>query len=461
MIDLTRGNVKTTILRFTVPMFLGYVFQQAYNVVDMVVLGRFLGKEALSASGASFPMLFLWLSIARGIAFSFTIIVAHLWGSGKRDSLPGVIYTAMFTSVFLGLMIIAVGVGTEQWTFRLLSLPADVFPYAIEYYEVMMYGTVFVFGYYSLVAIMRGMGDSRVPFYLGLASNILNAGMDVLFVKDLGMGIWGVALATDLSFLIVFFVSIIILSRRTIRLGIKPDFSLDMTVVRKVIHLGLPGAGQNSVVAIGLVLFFFLVNHFGTDTIAAYTAASRVGMLALSPALILSRALTAFTGQNFSSRNMQRGLVGLKNVMLLGTLMAGMFFFVFYFFAPQVMEIFSSSPMVIKIGSTYLGVVAWFYVFFYLMQAFIGFVKGLGNTRLPMRITWVYIFLIQLPVAYFLAFRPFTLEPVSSRALWFAEPVAWLAGFMLSVIHFFKICPKSVFFNQNINTKQNDCEPKR
>ncbi len=461
MVDLTQGRVLKTILRYTMPMFLGYVFQQGYNLVDMVVLGRLLGTEALSASGASFPLLFLWSSIAQGIAFSFTIIVAHLWGRGRKESITRVFYTALVVSVFLGFVIVSFGVSTEHVVFRLMHLPSNVFPYAIEYYEVLLYGLVFNFGYYSLASIMRGMGDSRTPFYLGLLANILNAGLDVVFVAGLNMGIWGVALATDLSFVIAFFAAIIILTRRLKKMGLNGSYSIDREVLKKVFRLGLPGAGQKSITAIGFILFFFMVNQFGADVLAAYTAASRSSLLAISPAMILASSLTAFVGQNYASGNMGRALSGLKTVFAIGLVLSAFFFVVFFSFSEEIMSLFTTNPNVIDLGAQYLVIVAFFIVFFYMMQAIMGFIKGLGNTRTPMRITWLYTFFVQMPVSYFGSFVPFSLTPVSFKALWYGEPMAWTIGFAFSVREYLKICPKSLILNKNKIMQNNDCQSQR
>ncbi len=461
MIDLTQGRVLKTILRFTVPMFLGYVFQQAYNLVDMAVLGRLLGTEALSASGASFPLLFLWSSIAQGIGFSFTIIVAHLWGSGQRDRVTRVFYTSLFVSVLLGFVIVTIGVSSQQAVFRLMRLPLDVFPYAIEYYEVLLYGLVFNFGYFSMASIMRGMGDSHTPFYIGLAGNILNAGMDVLFVRRLNMGIWGVALATDLCFVVSFFAAIIILTRRLNIIGLHGGYSLDKAVLRNVLRLGLPGVGQRSITAIGFILFFFLVNNFGTDILAAYTAASRTSLLAISPAMILGTALTAYVGQNFGAGNQDRLHQGLKAVMALGFALSVVFLVLFTLFSRLIMSLFTTDSHVAFLGSQYLRIVALFLVFFYLMQALFGYIKGLGNTHTPMRITWLYIFFVQMPVSYFGAFAPFSLTPINFRALWYGQPVAWSVGFVLGIREYFRISPKTLTYSKHKKRDRDDSEPQR
>jgi len=442
--DLTQEKELKAILAFSLPMFAGYVFQQLYNVVDMAVLGKLIGTDALAASGAAFPLLFFWTAIMQGLATAFTIVSSHFYGKKNFMALPDLLFNSLLISVVMGLVIIFLGLISAYPAFNLMGIKGTLLPMTMEYYEILLYGSFFMSGYFSLVAIMRGLGDSETPLYLGIVSNLLNLMMDIVFVRYLHFGIWGVALATDMAFVVVFFASIIILSRKLNNLLPAIAGQINPGIITEVFSLGLPNAMARSIKAISIFVFFILVGRFGKEVFTSYAVASRTVSLALSPAFILSIAITAFVGQNYGAGLNGRIKRGFGRSIFLAIFLALAFSLMFISFPNFIMRIFTNDANVIAHGSNYLVIVARFFLLFYLMQVFFGLLKGLGNTAVPMRITWFYILAVQLPVAYFSAFRPFTFIPQNVLGLWWAEPVGWIAGFFVSLVWYLRKTKKNI-----------------
>ena len=213
MKDLTVGKEGPIILKFALPMLLGNVFQQLYNIVDSVVVGNYLGKEALSAVGASFPLIFVMLSLVIGFGMGTSIIVAQYFGAKKMDHVKKAVDTMFIVMFFSSIVLTIVGIAASEWIFRLIKLPESILSYAVTYFNITMIGNIATFGYNGVTAILRGLGDSKTPLYFIIISTIVNIVLDLLFVIVFKWGIAGVAWATIISQTGAFITAIIYLNR--------------------------------------------------------------------------------------------------------------------------------------------------------------------------------------------------------------------------------------------------------
>ncbi len=438
MKKLTEGGELRTILNFATPMLLGYLFQQAYQFGDTFVLGRLIGKEAMSASGAVFPLLFFIMSAIVGFASAATILISQLFGANKIGEIGKVFTTLMIVSFAGGFLIMLLGLPLQRPVLRLMGLPEEVMPLAVEYFSVLLYGSVFVFSYNSIAAILRGLGDSRTPVFLMIFANIVNLGLDFWFVAGLGFGIGSVAWATVISYAFATVTGIIVMRRKFVRhnLTVK-GLAFDRNHFRTLVKLGIPSSFQMSFVAIAFFFIYAYVNAFGTDVLAAFSATNRINSFAISPSFIFATALTAFAGQNMGAGYFLRIKKALSKTLKVSWAIALSLSLVIYFFPRFWVGIFTTDPAVIDIGASYLSIVSPFYVFFYTSQIIMGLIKGLGDTVRPMRITWFTTFAMRLPVAFFAAFKvdfsPFKITPVNYKGIWLGEPFAWVSGFCLSL----------------------------
>ncbi len=431
MKDLTTGNTAKVIVLFALPMLAGNIFQQLYNVVDSVIVGNYLGKGALSAVGASFPVMFALISLVIGIATGSTTVISQYFGAKDYEKVKAAIDT-MYVVIFLAAVLISVvGIYFTESIFRLIQLPDDIIPEATKYLQIIFGGAILMFGVNATNGILRGLGDSKTPLYFLIFSTILNIAFDFLFVVVFHFGIEGVAYATILASGITFIIAIIYLnkSHELIHFSLA-NFRFDKEIFLKSLKIGLPTGLQNMVVAIGMTAIYRIVNEFGTDVIAAYSVAGRIDAFAIMPAMNFAMALTTFTGQNIGAGKLQRVKEGLKATIILTAGISIFFSFVSVFFGQYLMGIFTPDPNVRTIGYQYLIIVSSFYIVFSTMFSFTAVFRGAGDTLVPMFITLFALWFIRIPMSWFLS------ERMGETGIWWGIPIAWGFGLSFSFIYF-------------------------
>ncbi len=431
MKDLTSGNTAKVIVLFALPMLAGNIFQQLYNVVDSVIVGNYLGKGALSAVGASFPVMFALISLVIGIATGSTTVISQYFGAKNYEKVKAAIDT-MYVVIFLAAVLISVvGIYFTESIFRLIQLPDDIIPEATKYLQIIFGGAILMFGVNATNGILRGLGDSKTPLYFLIFSTILNIAFDFLFVVVFHFGIEGVAYATILASGITFIIAIIYLnkSHELIHFSLA-NFRFDKEIFLKSLKIGLPTGLQNMVVAIGMTAIYRIVNEFGTDVIAAYSVAGRIDAFAIMPAMNFAMALTTFTGQNIGAGKLQRVKEGLKATIILTAGISIFFSFVSVFFGQYLMGIFTPDPNVRAIGYQYLIIVSSFYIVFSTMFSFTAVFRGAGDTLVPMFITLFALWFIRIPMSWFLS------ERMGEIGIWWGIPIAWGFGLSFSFIYF-------------------------
>ena len=425
---MTVGKESKLILNFAMPMLAGNIFQQLYNVVDSVIVGNFLGKEALAAVGASFPVIFVLISMIIGLAMGISIIISQYFGAKDYDRVRRAIDTMYITLFFASIITTVVGILLSEEILRLLNLPEEIMPQAVTYLNIYLLGMIGFFGFNGTSGILRGMGDSKTPLVFLIISTMTNIGLDLLFVVVFGMGVDGVALATVLSQGGAFITAILWLNRnhKLIKISFKnPVF--DREIFRLSNKIGLPTGFQHTFVALGIMAIMGIVNSFGTDVIAAFSAASRLDAIAVIPAMILSQALATFVGQNLGANKPGRvrtGLIATIKITIVVTIITTA---IIVLFGSFFMKAFTSDSEVIRIGKEYLTTVSLFYLIFAMMFIFTGVMRGAGETIVPMIITLLSLWLVRIPIAYFLSSRS-----GSETGIWWSFPTGWLVGLILA-----------------------------
>jgi len=292
--DLTQGTVWKQILRFALPMLIGNVFQQLYNLTDSVIVGNYLGKEALAAVGASFPIIFLLISLIIGVAMGATIMVSQFYGAQQRKKILLTNSTLMIFLLISAIVISIIGVYFTEQIFLLINLPIDLLPQAVSYLQVYLLGLIFFFGYNGVSAILRGLGDSKTPLYFLIISTVLNIILDLVFVIVFKWGIEGTAIATIISQATALLFAILYLRRRGEVLEFSfGRFKFDSKIFKQMLKIGIPSGLQATLVSLGMMAILSVVNSFGTDVVAAYSAAFRIDALATLPAMNFAAALSS------------------------------------------------------------------------------------------------------------------------------------------------------------------------
>ena len=431
MKDLSVGKESKLILQFASPMLLGNVFQQLYNIVDSVIIGRFIGKEALAAVGASFPILFAVISLVIGFATGATIIVAQYFGAKQMEKVKRTIDTFYIVMFFASLFFSAVGIWFSDDLFRLIQLPEDVLPYASLYLKIYLSGLVFFFGFNGTSAILRGLGDSKTPLYFLILSTFANIFLDILFVVVFKWGIAGVAIGTILSQGGAFITAIVYLNKyhKVVKFSFK-GMVFDRDIFKKSVRIGLPSGLQQSFVAVGLLALIWIVNLFGTDVIAAYSIAMRIDSLAMMAAMNFASALATFVGQNLGANKPERVRSGLIATLKMTTIISISISFIAIFFSDKLMGMFTTDENVIAIGARYLIIVSSFYVMFSTLFVFNSVMRGAGDTLIPMFITLLALWVVRIPAAYFLS-RHFGVD-----GIWWSTPMGWFVGMTFSFLYY-------------------------
>jgi putative MATE family efflux protein len=431
MKDLSVGKESTIIFRFALPMLIGNVFQQIYTLINSIIVGNFVGKEALAAVGASFPLIFSLISLVIGIAIGATIVIAQYFGAKDMKNVIRAIDTLMVFTLIASVLVTIAGILLSKPIFRLTDLPEDVFPLAVTYFNIYMVGLVFAFGFNSISAILRGMGDSKTPLYFLVISTVLNIGLDFLFVLGFKWGVAGVAWATVISQAVALLFAILYLNKTHEIFRVtwrKPEF--DRAILNKSLRIGFPVGFQQAFVALSMLAMYWLVNRFGTNVTAAFSVAFRIDSFASMPAMNFAMALSAFVGQNLGANKPERVKHGLLSTFYMTSVISVTISLIGIFFAGPVMRLFTNDPEVIAIGKDYLQIVTGFYIVFSSMFVVGGVMRGAGDTFIPMIITFFALWVVRIPVGYFMS------ERLGYHGIWWCIPIAWVVGLSLSYLYY-------------------------
>lgn len=312
--DMTVGNPLKIILLFSVPVLLGNLFQQFYSMVDTVIVGQYLGQEALAAVGATGCIMFLVLGFANGIAQGFGVMVSHAFGAKNYELLRHYVALSLFLTVVVSVLLgIPTVLGSRQLLIW-LNTPQDILALADSYIKVIFGGILFTMAYNVASGILRGIGDSRTPLYFLIFSSALNIGLDVFLIVVFKMGTAGAAYATVISQAVAAVLCFVVMYKKYDILRVKPsDFYWDFKGICKLLSIGVPMALNYSITAIGAMIFQRAVNMFGSEVVAAYTAASKVYNIAVQPMPTLGAAMATYCGQNLGAKKLDRIYKGMRS----------------------------------------------------------------------------------------------------------------------------------------------------
>ncbi|OHD22353.1 MAG: MATE family efflux transporter [Spirochaetes bacterium GWB1_59_5] len=433
MKDLTQGGETRTIITFALPMLIGNVFQQFYNMVDSIVVGNFVGTTALAAVGTAFPVIFLMISLVMGLTMGTTILVAQYFGAKADAKVRAAVDTGYITLFWAGLVMSIVGVLSTNAILTLLKVPADVFPEASAYLRIIFAGLLAMFGYNAISAILRGLGDSKTPLYLLMAASLLNVILDLLFVVVFGWGVPGVAWATVISQGASFAGGLIYVNKknRLVSLNIK-NLVFDKEIFKHSLRIGLPTGIQQTMVSLGMMALTRIVNGHGTATIAAFSAASRLDSFASMPAMNLSQAISTFTGQNMGAGKTERVKRGHLSAVIAGGAISIAVGAIVILFGKPLMGMFTSDAEVMAIGARYLTIVGATYLLFSTMFINNGVMRGAGDAFIPMINTILALWVIRIPCAILFS----VYLGMGADGIWWSVPAGWLMGATFSTWYY-------------------------
>lgn len=427
--DLTVGPPMRVIVGFSLPMLLSMVFQQLYNIVDSVVVGQFNGKDALAAVGASYPVTMLFLAFATGCGIGCTVIIAQLFGLKSFARLKTAITTATIFVSALAVVLTVVGAFSCQPILQALATPENIMTDSVDYLMIYIFGLLFLFVYNSANSICTGLGDSKTPLYLLIFSSVLNIGLDVLFVAAFNMGVAGVAWATFIAQGLAAVAANILLVRRVRRIEGKARI-FDFAILKKILIVSIPSVCQQSFVSVGNLLLQGVINQFGSDVVAGYSAAFKVSVLAVSSFTTMSNALSSYTGQNLGAGKTDRIKKGFADMVLVNACLAAVFITLYAAAGQYILRIFVSgdeSAAVIQTGRVFLWYVCTGYPFVMLKVLMDGVLRGAGDMTAFMITTFLDL-IIRVGLSFALA------PSMGFAGICLSYPIGWVIGVAASAV---------------------------
>ncbi len=421
--QFTKGNEARLILEFAMPVMAGSLFMQLYNYVDAVIVGNFINKEALAAVGASAPLIFTLVSLVIGISIGSSIMISQCYGRGDIAGIKRISDTLYIFLFFASLLLTFLGILFDRFILKLIGLSEEVMPYAVEYLRIYLLGIVFLFIFNSLSSILRGVGDSKTPLLFLVISSILNILLDLLFVPVFSWGIAGAAWATVIAeFLaVVFAVGYTNKYNSVIKLNVR-KMVFDFPIFRQSLKLGIPAGLQQLFVSLGMLAVWRIVNDFGTDATAAYAAANRIETFVAIVPMALSIAITNFTAQNMGAKAFIRIHNGIRATMKMNLVSGLLILLLLSALGTPLMKMFTPDAAVVRIGVEYLMVLAFSYWIFGTMFCYMGVMRGLGNTLVPMLVSLISLWLVRVPFAALLS------SFFGTLGIWLSAPAAWFLG---------------------------------
>lgn len=402
--NLTQGKEWKVILHFAWPLLIGNLLMQLYNMADSIIVGRFIGKEALAAVSASFFIYYFLISLVIGIGSGTTVVVSQYFGAREYKKVQQAFSSFFIFMLIAGIFLSIAGIIFAEEVFRFTNTPPEVLPDAVRYFRIYIGGTFLFVTFNSVISILRGMGESFRPMIFILISAILNIALDLLFILGFGWGIEGAARATILAQGIAMCISLAYVNNTHPLLSIKKeDMTFHFELFYKSLKIGLPTSVQQCAIAIGLIALLRIVNDFGTDTLTAYGAAGKIDTIFTQAILTLSGALAAFTGQNIGAGRMDRVKNGVRCSMAVNLVLGICVFGSVYFWGDKMISVFTTDPNVIQIGRDYLFVLEAFFVVHGALNIFNGVLRGTGDTFVPMLVSLLSLWLIRIPLASWLS----------------------------------------------------------
>lgn len=383
--DLTVGNVTGKLITFAIPVMLGALFQQFYNIVDTAIVGKTLGVEALAAVGATGSIMFLIIGFCNGMCAGFAIPVAQRFGAkdnkGLRITVANCIWLGIGLSVFMTIATTLLCSSILKW----MSTPSNIIDMSFSYLIIIFAGIPATVFYNLFAGIIRALGDSKTPLYLLIFSSVLNIGLDYLFILVFGLGTGGAGLATISSQLIAAVLCGYLLYKNYPLIhGDKDEKMPNSDVIYKLLGMGLPMGLQYSITAIGSILLQTSVNGLGSDYVAAMTSGGKINVFAMSPFDSLGTALATFAGQNIGAKKPERVDIGVRNSMIMGCIYTVLLFILMYFTAEKIALVFvdATETAIIANIRLFLLINTSLYVFLLGVSVFRFAIQGMGFSRL-------------------------------------------------------------------------------
>jgi len=419
-----------SILFFALPMILGNLFQQFYNIVDSVVVGKFVSEEALASVGASYAITNVFIAVAIGGGVGSAVLISQFLGAGRMGKMKTAVSTTLLNFLCISLFLGILGLAANDWILRVLKVPENVFADAAAYLRIYFYGLPFLFMYNVQASVFNSLGDSKTPLYLLIFSSLLNIALDLLFVIRFGMGVEGVAYATLAAQGISAVISFLLLMQKLKGYAHEgADFSFyDRGMLLSMTRVAIPSILQQSIVHMGILLVQSVVNTFGSSVMAGYSAGTRIESLSIVPMIAVGNAMSTFTAQNMGAGNVKRVKQGYRACYLILACFAVLLCGSIQLFGEGFISAFldaDASAAAFETGMAYTDFISYFFIFIGIKMTTDGLLRGAGDVT-----AFTVANLANLSFRVFVAnyFAP----RYGVQFVWYAVPIGWFVNYIIS-----------------------------
>lgn len=438
-VDMTVGSPWKKIVLFTVPMLIGNIAQQLYNTVDSIVVGKYVGDNALAAVGSAGPILNLLIVLFVGISVGAGIMVSQYFGAKEREELSATIGNCITLTGIATVFVMVAASLVSRPLLELLNTPDSIIDWCHSYLLILFIGVGGMAYYNILSGILRGLGDSMAALAYLLVATALNIALDILFVARLGMGVNGVALATVIAQTVSALLCLLRLLRMKEIFELKAGhLKLQKRHAMNVIRLGLPSGITQAIFSMAMIVVQSLTNSFGEMFIAANVIVMRVDGFAMMPNFSFGTAMTTYAGQNVGARAYDRVEKGARQGTCIAVGTAATITAMILVFGKALMGIFTNTPELVELSRDMMGILAVGYVAMAVTQSLSGVMRGAGDTMTPMWISIITTVLIRVPIAYGIAFLTRSPELPNGRqeCIFISLLISWILGALINLFFY-------------------------
>ena len=431
---MTEGPIWKRMILFAIPLFLGNLFQQLYNTADSLIVGNFLGSDALAAVSSSGSLIFLMVGFLNGISLGAGVVIARYFGAREKEKVQDAIHTTVAFGIVAGILLTAIGLIMTPTFLRWMGTPADVLKNSVLYFRIYFLGSIAFVLYNIFVGILQSVGDSRHPLIYLIISSVTNVVLDLLFIGVFRFGVGSAAVATILSQFLSAILCLIHLMR------CKEDYQIhlkkirfDFPMLKLIISNGLPSGFQNSIISFANVIVQSNINSFGKMAVAGCGAYSKIEGFGFLPITCFALSLTTFISQNLGARQYERAKKGAKFGVLCSITMAEIVGIIIFFTAPYLVAAFNNDPQVVAFGTAQARTITLFYFLLAFSHCIAGILRGAGKSTIPMfvmLICWCIIRVSYITVAV-------RIIP-DIKVIFWAYPITWTLSSILFIIYYFK-----------------------
>ncbi|QUO32985.1 MATE family efflux transporter [Faecalicatena sp. Marseille-Q4148] len=435
--DMTVGKPWEQIVIFTIPMLIGNIAQQLYNTVDSIVVGRYVGDNALAAVGSASPIFNLLLVLFIGISVGASVMVSQYFGAKQREELSKTIGNCITLTALASVIIMVLGAALVKPLLHMLNTPESIIDWCASYLMILLMGIAGVAYYNILCGILRGLGDSISALIYLLIATVINIVLDIWFVAGLKMGVAGVALATVIAQVVSAVLCMIKLARMTAVFDMKWKYlKMDRFHAATIIRLGLPSGVTQAIFSMAMVVVQSLTNSFGEMVIAANVIIMRVDGFAMMPNFSFGTAMTTYAGQNVGAKRYDRVEQGAKQGTLIAVGVSAVITAAILVFGKYLMAIFTTTSELVTLSANMMKILAVGYIAMAVTQSLSGVMRGAGDTMTPMWISLITTVLIRVPLAYGISYLTRTPElPTGDyRCIFISLLSSWVLGAVITAI---------------------------